>query len=283
MRQDKFVRIDGQIRNPGKYPFQGSMSLKDLINATMTLNDLEFMNTVDLSMVTINRKNPSGKDPLIISFNLNEKDFPLSNGDHITVPRRQRYYPIESVQITGEVKYPGIYPVNNLTTLAKVLELSGGYSDNGLKDGIEIFRDSLKIAWENKSIILNNGDSLNVLKKSGLILVDGEVNVPGYVNFRKGDSIKKYINKAGGFSAFAEARDVLIIYPNGIAKPNSRWFSPKVQEGSTIIVNQRALTSSKGPTGWEAFSLISSQAGNIATTLLTLILLMEQSRGSSGS
>ena len=114
---------------------------------------------------------------------------------------------------------------------------------------------------------------LNVVKKTGLVLVDGEVNVPGYVNFRKGDSLKKYINKAGGFSAFAETRDVLIIYPNGIAKPYSRWFSPKVQEGSTIIVNQRNISgSSRGPTGWEAFSIISSEAASVATTLLLSLI-----------
>ena len=72
----------------------------------------------------------------------------------------------------------------------------------------------MKIAWENDSFILMDGDSLSVTKQSGLVLVDGEVNVPGYLSYKKGDSIKKYIKRAGGFSAFAEPRDVLIIYPN---------------------------------------------------------------------
>ncbi len=281
-RVDKFVRIEGQIKNPGKYPFQKNMNIKDLIDATMTLNDSEFMSTMDLTKIMLIRKNPSGEKPLKITIDIKEKSFSLKNGDHITISRKNQFQSIESVVITGEVKNPGIYAVNNLTTLSEVLDLCGGYSDYALKDGIEIFRDSLRIGWDDKSFTLNDGDSLNVVKKTGLVLVDGEVNVPGYVNFRKGDSLKKYINKAGGFSAFAETRDVLIIYPNGIAKPYSRWFSPKVQEGSTIIVNQRNISgSSKGPTGWEAFSIISSEAASVATTLLTLILLMDQSRGAS--
>ena len=32
----------------------------------------------------------------------------------------------------------------------------------------------------------------------------------------------------------------------------------------------------RGPTGWEAFSIISGQAGNIATTLLSLVIIANQ-------
>ena len=280
---DKFVRIEGQIQNSGEYPFQKNMKLRDLIEATMTLDDLDFMKTVDFSKIMVNRKNPSGKSPLNIYVDMREKNISLMNGDHITVPRKNQFYPIESVIITGEVKNPGIYPVNDLTNLEKALDLCGGYSDYALEEGIEIFRDSLRIAWDDETFILNDGDSLNVLKKSGLVLVSGEVNVPGYVSYKKGESIKKYINRAGGFSAFAETRDVLIVYPNGTAIPYSRWASPKVLEGSIIMVNQKKLAGfSRGPSGWELFSIVSAQAGNIATTLLTLMLLINQQTSSSG-
>ena len=155
--------------------------------------------------------------------------------------------------------------------------MAGGYTNYALKNGVEVFRDSLKIAWEDDNFFLNNGDSLNVLKKSGLVLVSGEVNQPGYVTFEKGSSLKKYINRAGGSSAFANKRDVVVIHPNGTAIPKTMWSSPKVIEGSTIIVNQRTISgASEGPTGWEAFALISTQAGNVATTVLTLMLLANQ-------
>ena len=131
---------------------------------------------------------------------------------------------------------------------------------------------------------LQDGDSLHVRKETGLVRVDGEVNIPGYVSYKKGKSVKDYIKLAGGFNAFAEARDIVVIHPNGIAIPKSRWSSPKVLEGSTILVNTRMLSGSpQGPTGWQAFSIISNQAGNIATTLLTLTLLLNQSSSSSGN
>ena len=279
-----YVRIDGQIKNPGEYPYQAGMNIKQLIDATMSMEDSGFMQTVDLSRIIINRKNPTGESPLKILVDLKNNNLVLANGDHITIPRINLYQPIESVQITGEVKTPGIYPVNNLTTLATVLDLAGGYTSYALKNGVEVFRDSLKIAWEKDTFFLHAGDSLNVLKKSGLVFVNGEVNVPGYVTYKKGDSIKKYIKRAGGYSAFAETKDVLIIYPNGTAIPKSGWSSPKVIEGSTIIVNQRTISgSSKQSMGLQIFNAISSQASNMATTLLTLMLLMNQSSGNSGT
>ena len=274
---DRFIHIEGQIKNPGKYPYQLNMQLDDLIIATMTIDDKDYLKTVDFSKIIVNRKNPSGENPIKFIVDLNNDKFALANGDYITVPKTNQHQPIESAIITGEVNRPGIYPVNNLTTLRTYLDFAGGYTNNALLNGVEIFRDSLKIAWVNDTFFLNQGDSLNVLRKTGLVLVKGEVNHPGYITYDKGASIKKYINSAGGLSAYADKRDIFIIYPNGAASPNKYWSSPKVLEGSTIIVNQLSLSSgSKGPSGWQIFTIIANQTSNVATTILTLVLLSNQ-------
>ncbi len=279
-KKENLVFIGGQIKNSGKYPYQLNMSLKELIEGTMSLTDLDFMKTVDLSNILIIRKNPNGQSPIKIIIDLNKDNFILKNGDFITISRTLNFQPIESIIITGEVVSPGFYPVNNLTSLKSVLEMAGGYTNNALIQGIEVFRDSLKIGWENSAFLLSEGDSLNVLRKSGLVFIDGEINSPGYVSFKNGDSIKKYIKRAGGYSAFADPKDVFILYPNGTAKPVSKWRSPKVIEGSTIIVNQRALSAySNGATNLKILQEITSVASNFATTAITLVLLINQSKG----
>lgn len=273
---DWYVNIDGQVKNPGKYPYQSGMTLEYLFEATMTSQNQDFMKTIDFSKIIVNRKNPLNDHPLNIIVDIKDKTFELKNGDYITVPRLNIFQPIESIIITGEVKNPGIYAVNNLTSLGKILELSGGYSNQALSNGIEIFRDSLKIGWEKDSFYLKNGDSLNVLKKSGLILVTGEVNTPGYITFKKGDSINKHIKRAGGLTSFADKSNIVITYPNGTSKPKLKWSSPKVMEGSTIIINQRSLLGSNEPSGLESFTALTTQTANIATTLLTFMLLANQ-------
>jgi len=277
---NRYVRIEGQVKNSGIYPFEDKMTLNRLIDATMTLNDKDFMNTVNLTKININRVNPLADFPLVLKVNSLNEEIELQNGDHITVPRNKYYRNIESVIITGEITAPGIYPVNNLTTLDLVINAAGGLTDFALKHGIEIFRDSLKIGWNDEYFPLFDGDSLHVLKKSGLVMVKGEVNNSGYFSYKKGDSIQKYIRRAGGVSAFAEPRDIFIIYPNGISAPKSGIRRVKVLEGSTIVVNPRTIAgSSKGPSRWEIFGTVASQTGNIATTLLSLILISSQANG----
>ena len=188
---------------------------------------------------------------------------------------------VESIIITGEVQAPGIYPVNNLSTLGDVIKLSGGLTPLALKDGIEIFRDSLRVGWTKLSLELNAGDSLNVLRKSGLVIVNGEVNVPGYISYKRNTSIKDYINQAGGLTAFAEQKNIFITYPNGISMSTSFWRSPKVKEGSIITVNQRTISGETQQSGFQILSAITSQAGSVATTLLSLSLLMSQNNNAN--
>ena len=132
------------------------------------------------------------------------------------------------------------------------------------------------------SIILSEKVLLHVLKKTGTVQVLGEVFNPGYITFNKRNNAKDYINLAGGFNSFAEPRDVTVVEPNGNARPRGRFGWQSVPEGGKIIVHKRSLIgSSKGPSGWETFSIISSQAGNIATTLLTLMILISQTSNTS--
>ena len=55
---NKFVKIEGQVKKPGKYPFEDGMSLEDLIIATQSTLDQEYMKTVDVEKIQISRKIP---------------------------------------------------------------------------------------------------------------------------------------------------------------------------------------------------------------------------------
>ena len=274
-----FVSVNGQIRNPGIYPYEKNMLLSNLLNNAMIYEDEEYLKTVDLTKIKINRINPEGPDPIPLTVNLNINDLVLLNGDHINIPKNQFYENVEVVNVTGEVINPGMYPVNNLKSLKKVISAAGGLTPNALSQGVEIFRDSLMVGWKNDDIILFDGDSINVLKKSGVVLVKGEVNNEGYLAYRKGYSIKQYINKAGGFNAFADPKDVFVVYPNGMAVPLRGIRRTKVVEGSTIVVNQRNISSPTTPSGWEIIGRFSSQAGSLATTIISLILISNQING----
>ena len=277
---EKYVQIEGQIRGSGRYPYKTGMTLKKLIALTMSTNDMDFVKTMDLSKVIVYRKNPEGIEPLRITVNLIKNDFEILNGDYINIPKSELNAPIQKVSISGEVKNPGLIALDSQTTLEEAIEIVGGLTDDALPTGIEVFRDSLKVAWQNKDLLLLEGDSINVLKKTGLIYVKGEVNNPGYISFNKKYSLMKYIDLAGGFTSFAEDRNIYITYPNGTSDNSSKFFAPKVVEGSTIHVKERSLSGHMGEVSRSNFSQLTAQAGSFATTLLSLMLIMNQLNGS---
>ena len=75
-----------------------------------------------------------------------------------------------------------------------------------------------------------NGDSLNVLQKSGLVLVQGEVNVPGFISFKKNHSVKKYLDKAGGLTSFAEEKNIYIFIQMGLQYQFLSLVGPKLKK-----------------------------------------------------
>lgn len=86
------------------------------------------------------------------------------------------------------------------------------------------------------SVILEDGDVVNIPKKNNLVIVQGEVSIPGaFVHLNKKD-FKYYINLAGGYSSRADTRRVLVINNSGKASKYGRWSSAKIQSGDAILV-----------------------------------------------
>ena len=78
--------IEGQVKNPGKYPFHQNLFLSDLINATMSRMNEDFSKTMDLSKILIFRKSQKKNRPEKLVVQLDE-DIMLKNGDHITISK----------------------------------------------------------------------------------------------------------------------------------------------------------------------------------------------------
>ena len=132
------------------------------------------------------------------------------------------------------------------------------------------------VAWESMDFILDDGDSLNVRKKTGTIQIEGEVNNPGFITHNKSYNVKDYIKLAGGYSSYADKKNIIVIEPNGKAVPKSKIGWQSVPEGSKIIIYKQSLLGGKNQSTLEVFGSISTQLANVASTFLTLILLTNQ-------
>ncbi|MEF8816526.1 MAG: SLBB domain-containing protein [Salinibacter sp.] len=142
------VRITGQVRTPGTYPYRSNMTVQDLLLRGGGLADSTYLKTVLRSRADLYRESSDGRSERLIPFNLaralngsGRADTPLQPGDEIRVyPLEAEVNPDPFVEISGAVKEPGRYDhQENLTVKDVILKANGFAEDVYLKE-IQIAR-----------------------------------------------------------------------------------------------------------------------------------------------
>ena len=105
--------------------------------------------------------------------------------------------------------------------------------------GIDVSK-ILKHKHSKYDLLLNEGDMLLIPSEKQTVEIRGEVLAPSMVRFQKGQSLRQYIDQAGGFSNRAKKRSIYVLYANGSIKStrNSLFFKnyPELAPGAIIIV-----------------------------------------------
>jgi protein involved in polysaccharide export with SLBB domain len=108
-----------------------------------------------------------------------------------------------------------------------------------VKVGLDLER-ILKNPKSIDDILLQEGDVLTIGKAIFEIKVNGEVLSPTQVVYRRGENLKYYIDKSGGFTDDARKKRTYVLYANGSAgkTKNFLFFKkyPKIEAGSEILV-----------------------------------------------
>ena len=112
-------------------------------------------------------------------------------------------------------------------------EMVGSYSQCNLpailkqrhEERLKVLNKSICVTKEEKEKFeLLNDDKIIIPKKTGIVTVSGEVLKEGKVQFISEESLSYYIDKAGGFSNYADKTKIAIVYPNGNVEIK-KWFS----------------------------------------------------------
>ena len=110
---------------------------------------------------------------------------------------------------------------------------------NEYRIGIDVSK-ILKHKHSKYDLLLNEGDMLLIPSERQTVEIRGEVLAPSMVRFQKGQSLRQYIDQAGGFSNRAKKRSIYVLYANGSIKSTrtSLFFKnyPELAPGAIIIV-----------------------------------------------
>ena len=244
MSVSKEVIINGQVKRPGIYAFQDSLSLVKLLELAGGVNDADFLQSVNLNKVDITRRDPKSDYSEVISFSLIDflKDpntiFYMQNHDQVTIYPNLKFLPAKTVQVSGEILLPGVYPIlGDFETIQSIIDRAGGFTTRAFHEGTVLTRDGQRLVIEEMANTMRNGDVITIPEKSDVVQVTGAVYNAGLIRFSKGRSVSQYIRLAGGMTPEGNKNDLIVIYADGKVAPRRLYLNPKPAPGCIIQVN----------------------------------------------
>lgn len=90
------------------------------------------------------------------------------------------------------------------------------------------------------SVILEQGDVLNIPEKTSVIMVHGEVMFPNAVAWKQGMTAESYIKQVGGYTQKSNKSKVIVIHQNGESELVSDGY--KLRQGDEIMVLPKVTT-----------------------------------------
>jgi protein involved in polysaccharide export with SLBB domain len=310
------VKVSGAIRQPGEYPWDKTLTLRDVLTLAGGLKIEAASNRVDVFRVQLNG-NEEVKTVVAtieVDKNLNSPDdasanFGIQPYDNIVVRSIPEFNFQKMVTITGEVKYPGPYALTDKNEkLIQVIQRAGGITAEAFPAGATVYRqqdnigyivikleEAVKNANSNYNIILKDGDLIEIPKTKDIVTIRGatqssdlypeKIMAGGKINvaFDGNHSVLYYVDKyAAGVGKDGRKRLISVEHPNGQIERTKDYFFfksyPTVQKGSIITVGyvEKKKESDKKDRKEIDWGKVISDSAAQATLLLTLILLVQK-------
>ena len=180
-------------------------------------------------------------------------------------------YQSQSVNVIGEVRRPGKYFLKGPTHLIDILSEAGGLADTAGSEVMVVRSEpggpggdkktrQMRISLEDLFGAKDNNDDRNIslvtgdvvhVQQSRFFYIRGEVGRPGQYALRPETTIQKAISLAGGFSQWADEKDVQLIREGSGEKRNlvvnlrkiEKGLAPdiKIEAEDIILVSRRIL------------------------------------------
>jgi polysaccharide biosynthesis/export protein len=142
------VRIDGRVKARGDYPLEPQMRVSDLLRAGGGLQDAAYGAKAELTRYRINgdvrQTQLLDVDLAAVLKGDASADLALQPFDFLNVKEVPEWSEQEQVTLLGEVRFPGIYPIQRGETLRSVLTRAGGLTTLAFPEGAVFTRVELQ-------------------------------------------------------------------------------------------------------------------------------------------
>ena len=142
--KSQLVSIYGNVQFQGKYPLTKNMNIKRAIDASGGFQSSSYDAEIELSRRNLGDKEYVTRNNFISGKNQDGLDTPVKGNDILTI--KQVKDDIKTVTISGEVYFPGTYPIAENQTLSDLITRAGGLTSIASPDAAFFQRDILKKA-----------------------------------------------------------------------------------------------------------------------------------------
>lgn len=306
MRNSITVSIAGRVNRPGRFPWREGMTLRDLVlmargpeigadlreaeiarlPADRSQGQMATTIRVPMDSTYLFDRDSLGRyigPPGLTFAPSGTPEVTLEPYDNVLVLRQPDFELQRSVEIAGEVRFPGTYALTNKSErLADLIDRVGGLTPRAYPEGIRFVRAfnnagrvnidlprAMRDRNSRDNVILQPGDSIFIPEYLPSVRVTGAVNAPGSVLWRRGAGMGYYIEAAGGFARLADRSGASVRQPNGEVQTAHRTLifrsEPAPGPGAEISVPARDPADR---TDW------ASLMGNVAQVLASVLTIV---------
>jgi polysaccharide export outer membrane protein len=207
------VFVLGEAEKPGTYPIKGRTRLLDLLSDAGGPAKGAGRQLIVVRFPEADGPLPPGAaGSTTIRVSLKRlldgeasENLPLQNGDTVYLPKMTGFF------VLGEVKKPGVYPMEKDTTPLDAMTIAGGLTERAAPSGARILRKRTDGTQESvavsligtdpkaREILLDDGDTLLVPQGNSFYVL-GEVKKPGAYQLDQGGTAIEGIALAGGLT-----------------------------------------------------------------------------------
>lgn len=143
------ARVNGEVRVPGIYPLVQNPTITSLVLAAGGLTESAYLGRAELTRARELSHDRNGVEVKNLVVNLHEElqgsaQHTLQSRDHLTVFKIPDWNVEQSIEVRGEVRFPGRYTIQRGELLSQVLARAGGLTSNAFIDGSIFTRVSMR-------------------------------------------------------------------------------------------------------------------------------------------
>ena len=141
----KPVSISGEVLNPAIVYYENGMSIQTLIDIAGGLTPKAYTSSLEIVRYTVDEDETRRRDVLHIDAKLHKfADVNIQPYDEVIIFKIPKWNESQTVEIQGEVKFPGKYTIETGEKLSSVLKRAGGFTQDAFIDGAVFTRESIK-------------------------------------------------------------------------------------------------------------------------------------------